>query len=201
MESRKRSDSPEDVSRLLAQLAEIHADIARIQVERRRLVDDVQGRRGHARFSVMRVEKEKQRLIAHRSAAAAVRDTEDPKLKAQAAALETEKASHVQQVEEYGAALEAAAGERARLRRDAQALEKKRVEIAHALPRVYARGYGELLAQGVADPIIDVASGACVCGCTLDLAQEVLPTSCESCDRLLIAGSASHAREGGEPQR
>lgn len=194
MESRKRSDSPEDVSRLLAQLAEIHAEIARIQTERRRVVADVQGRRGHARFSVMRVEKEKQRLIARRSAAAAVRDADDAKLKAMTAALETEKASHVQQVEEYGAALEAAASERARLRKDAQALEKRRAELAHALPRVYARGYGELLAQGVPDPIVDVAGGGCVCGCAIDPEHEVLPTSCEDCDRLLIAASVAQAR-------
>jgi predicted nucleic acid-binding Zn-ribbon protein len=199
MESRKRSDSPEDVSQLLAQLAEVHAGIARIQVERRRVIDDVQGRRGHARGSIMRVEKEKQRLIARRSAAAAVRDTEDPKLKAQAAALETEKASHVQQVEEYGAALEAAAGERARLRKEGQALEKKRADLAHGLPRVYARAYAGLVTQGIPDPIVDVSGGACVCGCAVDPAHEVLPTSCESCDRLLIAGGAPPA--GGNQQR
>ena len=176
-------------------------EIARIQVERRRVVDDVQGRRGHARGSIMRVEKEKQRLIARRSEAAAVRDTDDAKLKAMTAALETEKASHVQQVEEYGAALEAAASERARLRKDAQALEKKRAELAHTLPRVYARAYGELLAQGVPDPIVHVGSGACVCGCALDPEHELLPTSCEGCERLLIAGSSSQLREGGEPQK
>jgi chromosome segregation ATPase len=201
MENRKRSDSPEDVSRLLAQLAEIHAGIAGIQAERRRLVDDVQGRRGDARFSIMRVETEEQRLIAHRSQAAGSREADDPKLGPLTAALETEKATHVQQVEEYGAALQAAAGERTRLRRDAQALEKRRADLAHALPRVFARAYGELLAQGVVDPIVDVGSGACVCGCALDPAHEVLPTSCEDCDRLLIVGSASHTRDGGEPQR
>jgi hypothetical protein len=201
MESRKRSDSPEEVSSLLARLSEVHADMARILVERRRLVDHVQGRRGHARFSIMRVENEKQRLIAHRSAAAAVRDADDPRLKAQAAALETEKATHVQQVEEYGAALQAAADARARLGKDAQALEKQRADLAHGLPRVYARAYAELLAKGVPDPIVDVRGGACACGCAVDPAHEVLPTSCEGCDRLLIVGSASHAREGGERQR
>ncbi len=200
MESRKRSDSP-DVNRLLAQLAEIHVEIARIQVERRRVVDDVQGRRGHARGSIMRVEKEKQRLIARRSAAAAVRETDDTKLKALAVALETEKATHVQQVERYGAALQAAEDARARLRKDAQALEKQRAELAHTLPRVYARAYGELLAQGVPDPIVHVGSGACVCGCALDPEHELLPTSCEGCERLLIAGSSSQLREGGEPQK
>jgi hypothetical protein len=196
MESRKRSDP--DVGRLLARLAEIHAGIARIQGERRRLVDEVQGRRGHARGSIMRVQKETQRLVTRRSLAAGG-DTDEAKLKALAAALETEKATHVQQVEEYGAALQAAASARAQLRKEAQALEKQRADLAQALPRVYARGYGELVAQGVLEPIVDVSGGACVCGCTVDLAHEVLPTSCESCDRLLIAGAAVHA--GGDPQK
>jgi len=201
MESRRGSDSPEEVSRLLAALAGIHADMARIQAERRRLVEDVQTRRGDARFSIMRVETEQQRLVARRSAAAAVRDADDTKLTAQATALETEKASHVQQVEEYGAALQAAASERVRLRKDSQALEKRRSEHAHALPRVYARAYDALVAEGVPDPIVDVGGGSCVCGCALDLAHEELPTSCESCDRLLIAGSATHASPGSEPAR
>ncbi len=199
MESRKRSDSPQDVSRLLAQLAEIHAETARIQAERKRLVDEVQGRRGHARGSIMRVEKQQQRLVARRSATVAGQEPDEAKLKALAAALETEKATHVQQVEEYGAALAAAAAARARLRKESQALEKKRADLAHTLPRVYARGYAELLAQGVPDPIVDVSGGACVCGCAIDVLHEVLPTSCESCDRLLIVGGASPS--GGEPQR
>jgi hypothetical protein len=199
MESRKRSDSPEDVSRLLAQLAEVHLDIARIQAERTRLVDEVQGRRGHARGSIMRVERQKQRLVARRSREAPGQEADEAKLSALAAALETEKATHVQQVEEYGAALAAAANARARLRKESQALEKKRADLAHALPRVYARGYAALLAQGVPDPIVDVSGGACVCGCAVDTAYEVLPTSCESCERLLIVGGASPA--GGEPQR
>ncbi len=201
MESRKRSDGPEEVSRLLAQLAEIHADIARIHVERRRLVDDVQGRRGHARGSIMRLERQKSRLVARRSLAASGQDADEAKLKALAAALETEKASHVQQVEEYGAALQAAAKERARLRKESQALDKKRADLAHALPRVYAHGYAELLSQGILDPIVDVSAGACVCGCAIDPAHELMPTSCEGCDRLLIAGGVSSARTGGEPQR
>jgi hypothetical protein len=199
MEGRKRSE--QDVAGLLAQLAEIHAGIARIQVERRRLVDEVQGRRGHARGSIMRVETETQRLVARRSLAVTGQDADEAKLKALAAALETEKATHVQQVEEYGSALQAAASARARLRKDAQALEKQRADLAQVLPRVYARGYGELVAQGVPDPIVDVSDGACVCGCTVDLAHEVLPTSCESCDRLLIAGGAAPAHDGGDPQQ
>jgi predicted nucleic acid-binding Zn-ribbon protein len=198
MEGRKRSE--QDVAGLLAQLAGIHAGIARIQVERRRLVDEVQGRRGHARGSIMRFEKETQRLVARRSLAAG-HEVDEAKLKALAAVVETEKATHVQQVEEYGAALQAAASARARLRKDAQALEKQRTDLAQVLPRVYARGYGELVAQGVPDPIVDVSGGACICGFPVDLAHEVLPTSCEGCDRLLIAGGAESAHDGGDPQK
>jgi hypothetical protein len=199
MERRKQSERPEDVSTLLAQLAEVHAGLSGIQVERRRLIADVQGRRGHARFSSMRVQNEEQRLVVRRSLAG--READESKLTALTASLATEKASHVQQVEEYGAALAAVAGERARLRKDVQALEKKRADLAHALPRVYARAYGKLVAQGVGDPIVDVGGGACVCGCAIDLAEEVMPTSCESCDRLLIAVGSSLAGGGGEPPR
>ncbi len=198
MESRKRNDSPEEVSRRLAQLAEIHAQLARLQAERKRLVAEVQGRRGHARHSIMQVEKNERRLVARRSNAGTDGDTDEAKLAALAAALETEKASHVRQVAEYGAALQAEASARSRLRRDAQALEKRRSEEAQALPRIYARAYGELVAQGVLDPIVAVSGGACVCGFAIG-PQEELPTSCESCDRLLIAGDPVRAES--EPAR
>ncbi len=200
MESQRRGDSPEDVSSLLAQLAEVHLDLAGIQSQRRRVIAEVQGRRGDARFSIMRVEKDEQRLIARRSRVPG-QEVDQAKLDALAADLAAEKATHVQQVEDYQAALQAAVEERARLRKEAQDLEKKRADLARALPRVYARAYGELLKQSVADPIVDVAGGACVCGSPIDVAQELLPTSCESCERLLIVDRAGSAREQGEPRK
>ncbi len=193
MDDRERGERTEDASRVLSRLVEVHKGLAAIQSERRRLVADVQGRRGDARHSVMRVEDQRRRLVVRRSRAVEA----DEKLESLAAAVENEKAAHEREVAEYGAALRAAAEARTKLRREAQELEKRRADLARALPRIYARAYAALLAQGIADPIVDVSGGVCSCGHALDRSREVFPTSCEDCERLLILSEGAGSTASG----
>ncbi len=196
MEERTPDEAARETNRILSALAEVHTGLAAIQKERRRLVEDVQGHRGEARHSRMRVEDERRRLVARRSRASQG-EIDEAKLQSLAAAIDNEQAALLKEVAEYGTALHTLADARARLRRQAQDLEKRRSELARGLPRVFARAYGDLLAQGIADPIVDLhGREGCVCGRRLDRSREVFPTTCESCDRLMILGEA--ASSGGE---